>query len=306
MSSINPIYCVNCRKEIDGRVIECPYCGRAQRPVVREAAPQPAPRPAPNSQHPYISQNGVNASPQQTYPHAAPVYVAPPRSPSGLKIGLGVAGGIFLGCVGIPIVIILIIGGACVSAVSHVASGAGETGGGNGPTSRPVGAANDVQPDARSIPSAVGPPASSPPSVFPGWKGSVDTRTAQDRSASESPSASTSSSASSPRSGDDWASWQRAQQQFMNDVSSVPNVTDLLVETRHGLDDGDLKIVVASRFFYEPHQIRLQIAQALWKIWAANRSPNDLDKARITLVDRAGNKVGGSSWLAGSIVSVDD
>lgn len=53
-------------------------------------------------------------------------------------------------------------------------------------------------------------------------------------------------------------------------------------------------------------QIRLQDAQSLWKAWAAVASPNDPDKAYITIVDGNDNEVGGSRILAGSLIWVQD
>lgn len=53
-------------------------------------------------------------------------------------------------------------------------------------------------------------------------------------------------------------------------------------------------------------QIRLQDAQALWEAWATLASPDDLDKARITLVDHRGNEVGGSRIWAGSLIWVKE
>jgi hypothetical protein len=81
--------------------------------------------------------------------------------------------------------------------------------------------------------------------------------------------------------------------------------SNLIISVKRGADDSELAITVANAWHYEPFQVRLQAAQTLWKGWAAIRSPNELDKARITLKDRMGNSVGGSSSLAGSLVHVD-
>lgn len=53
-------------------------------------------------------------------------------------------------------------------------------------------------------------------------------------------------------------------------------------------------------------QNRLQDAQVLWKTWALLASPDDLDRARIKILDRMGNEVGGSRLLAGSMIWVQD
>ena len=53
-------------------------------------------------------------------------------------------------------------------------------------------------------------------------------------------------------------------------------------------------------------QIRMQDAQSLWKVWAGLASPAKPDRARIKLVDLNGNEVGGSRFLAGSSLWVQD
>jgi len=59
---------------------------------------------------------------------------------------------------------------------------------------------------------------------------------------------------------------------------------------------------VPNRWHYQPYQIRLQEAQKLWRKWAFIHSPDDLDGARIKLVDGMGNEVGGSKVWAGSMI----
>lgn len=54
------------------------------------------------------------------------------------------------------------------------------------------------------------------------------------------------------------------------------------------------------------YQIRLQDAQALWEAWALIASPDDLDLARISIVDLRGNEVGGSRVWAGSLIWVQE
>lgn len=67
-----------------------------------------------------------------------------------------------------------------------------------------------------------------------------------------------------------------------------------------------LKIAVTARWHYEPKAIRLQMAQLLWKAWASIHSPDEPDKARITLRDAMDNEVGGSRLLGGSLIWVND
>jgi hypothetical protein len=68
--------------------------------------------------------------------------------------------------------------------------------------------------------------------------------------------------------------------------------------------DGEAVITVTNSWHYQPYQTRLQAAQNLWKVWATLASPDKPDRARIKLVDLNGNRVGGSSWLAGSVIDV--
>jgi hypothetical protein len=65
-------------------------------------------------------------------------------------------------------------------------------------------------------------------------------------------------------------------------------------------------ITVANTWHLSVKQIRLQSAQNLWKLWAAIASPDDLDKARISLVDINGNEVGGSQAWGGSLIWVQE
>jgi len=84
--------------------------------------------------------------------------------------------------------------------------------------------------------------------------------------------------------------------------------------TRAGVDNsivsrvsqkGDsLTIIVANGWHDQPYQIRLQAAQNFWELWARIRSPDDPDKARLEITDFNGNSVGGSRWLAGSLIWV--
>jgi len=69
-----------------------------------------------------------------------------------------------------------------------------------------------------------------------------------------------------------------------------------------GDDIWEATLTVDNLWHIRHYQIRLQDAQTLWEAWARIASPNDLDKARISLVDLNGNEVGGSRWLAGSLI----
>ena len=65
-------------------------------------------------------------------------------------------------------------------------------------------------------------------------------------------------------------------------------------------------VTVSDLWHIRHKQVRLQDAQALWAAWAIVASPAEPDRAFLKLVDYNGNSVGGSSWLAGSVVSVPE
>ena len=62
------------------------------------------------------------------------------------------------------------------------------------------------------------------------------------------------------------------------------------------------RLAVANSWHYEPYQIRFQAAQNIWKLWAVIHAPDDMDMARVKLVDLSGNAVGGSRALAGALI----
>ena len=68
----------------------------------------------------------------------------------------------------------------------------------------------------------------------------------------------------------------------------------------------EVTVTVRNAWHVRHKQVRLQDAQALWRLWASIASPDNPDRARLKLVDLMGNSVGGSGWLAGSLVSVKD
>lgn len=73
-----------------------------------------------------------------------------------------------------------------------------------------------------------------------------------------------------------------------------------------GVQGGDVTITVRNIWHYQPKQVRLQAAQVLWESWVEFCPKEEADLCRLTLEDLNGNKVGGSSWLAGSFIDVDD
>lgn len=59
---------------------------------------------------------------------------------------------------------------------------------------------------------------------------------------------------------------------------------------------------VHNDWHYQPYQIRLQVTQNLWKIWASCHYPTNPDQARIKIVDHNGNEVAGSRIFGGSLI----
>jgi len=66
------------------------------------------------------------------------------------------------------------------------------------------------------------------------------------------------------------------------------------------------KLTVKNIWHLRHYQLRLQDAQTLWKVWAVIASPNDMDSARISLVDENDNEVGGSRFWGGSLIWVQE
>jgi hypothetical protein len=89
-------------------------------------------------------------------------------------------------------------------------------------------------------------------------------------------------------------------------IRSVDKNGDIVVSVSQGNDSNTAKITVANQWHYEPYQMRLQTAQITWKAWAGFRSPKEPDKARIKIVDRMENEVGGSRIWGGSLIWVKD
>lgn len=68
----------------------------------------------------------------------------------------------------------------------------------------------------------------------------------------------------------------------------------------------ELTLVVSNLWHIRHKQIRLQDAQNLWEAWATLASRDAPDNARLKIEDQNGNQVGGSRWIAGSVIYVDD
>lgn len=71
-------------------------------------------------------------------------------------------------------------------------------------------------------------------------------------------------------------------------------------------DDGTVVLKVANAWHTQPYQMRLQVAQRFQQAWARLYSPDNSDKARISIVDNNGNEVGGSRVWGGEMIWVSD
>lgn len=65
-------------------------------------------------------------------------------------------------------------------------------------------------------------------------------------------------------------------------------------------------VTVGNLWHVRAYQIRLQDAQQLWMMWSRVAPCESKDDARISIVDRQGNEVGGSHWLSGAMVWVQE
>ena len=75
-----------------------------------------------------------------------------------------------------------------------------------------------------------------------------------------------------------------------------------IVGVAEGFSPHQLAITVPNDWHYQPQQIRIQMGQNFWKIWASIHSPDKPDQARISIRDLNGNEVGGSRVMAGSLI----
>ena len=88
-------------------------------------------------------------------------------------------------------------------------------------------------------------------------------------------------------------------------AANVRLVDSVSVGTIAG-DHWEATLTVKNLWHVRAYQIRLQDAQTLWEAWAHIASPQDLDKARIKIVDQRGNEVGGSRVWGGSLIWVQE
>lgn len=95
---------------------------------------------------------------------------------------------------------------------------------------------------------------------------------------------------------------------FIAKIESVGIANDLIARASvDGKLSADLLVItVGSTWHRAGRQGRLVAAQRLWQVWSEINSPTNPDTSRIQLVDANGNKIGGSSLVAGSSIKVDN
>ena len=69
--------------------------------------------------------------------------------------------------------------------------------------------------------------------------------------------------------------------------------------------ESTISLTVGSSWHSLSYTRRYDMAQVLWRSWASIYSPNEPDKAYLEIRDVSGRRVGGSRWLAGSLIWVD-
>ena len=93
---------------------------------------------------------------------------------------------------------------------------------------------------------------------------------------------------------------------FLNELRTLENSLGVNLIEGVTVSKNKATIKVTNIWHLRNKQLRLQDAQTLWKIWANINNPSEPDKARIEIVDINGNEVGGSGFLGGSDIEVDD
>ena len=94
---------------------------------------------------------------------------------------------------------------------------------------------------------------------------------------------------------------------FKNTLAKVPGASNLVVDADvNPIVPRQLKILVTTRWLYQPKSVRHELATSLWTLWARIEEPDHPDSARISLITPSGTEVGGSRILGGSLIWVDD
>lgn len=101
-------------------------------------------------------------------------------------------------------------------------------------------------------------------------------------------------------------SYQSDRERFMAAVRNIDKNGTFVTGAGEGVTSDVLRITVSNNWHYEPYQVRYQMAQSLWSLWANIHTPGQPDKSRISIRDQNGNEVGGSRVLAGSLIWVQE
>jgi hypothetical protein len=101
-------------------------------------------------------------------------------------------------------------------------------------------------------------------------------------------------------------SQEQAVAEYKAALGSVPNMGDFVADVRPGLIEGLVEIQVTTFYAAQQKGARQNFAVALWEAWVTASGLEDVDKARIRLVNRQGQQVGGSRVIGGSVIYVDD
>ncbi len=89
-------------------------------------------------------------------------------------------------------------------------------------------------------------------------------------------------------------------------LETIPGMSSFVSDIRPGLIDGMVELEVTVNFQEESKPAREDFAVSLWEAWVAASDLEDVDDARIRLVNRQGKHVGGSRMIGGSVIYVDD
>lgn len=94
---------------------------------------------------------------------------------------------------------------------------------------------------------------------------------------------------------------------FKNALAKVPGASNLVADADvNPVVPRQIKILVTTRWLYQPKAVRQELATSLWNLWARIENPDHPDSARISLITPSGTEVGGSRILGGSLIWVDD
>ncbi len=94
---------------------------------------------------------------------------------------------------------------------------------------------------------------------------------------------------------------------FKNALAKVAGASNLVVDADvNPIVPRQLKILVTTRWLYQPKSVRHELATSLWTLWARIEEPDHPDSARISLITPSGTEVGGSRIIGGSLIWVDD